>query len=113
MKKYAKIIDDKTKACCVGVGDDVSFYESLGFVELEVEKAWNGSWYLVGYAPEKPAQQIASEEIEELKDKLTASDYAVIKIAEGAATIEEYADLIAQRAAWRFRINELEAQLAE
>ena len=47
-------------------------------------------------------------EIAELKHKLTATDYIAAKIAEGAATREEYADKLSERAAWRTRINELE-----
>ena len=47
-------------------------------------------------------------EIAELKHKLTATDYIAAKIAEGAATSEEYAEKLAGRAAWRARINELE-----
>lgn len=50
----------------------------------------------------------AAQEIAELKDKLAATDYIAAKIAEGAATREEYADKLAERAAWRTRINELE-----
>ena len=112
MRKYAEIIDDTTKRCNVGIGTDDDFYKSLGMVELDVEQAWDGSWYIVGYAPQKPQQLIDQEEISELKSKLAASDYAVIKIAEGAATPEEYADLISQRQQWRARINELEASLS-
>lgn len=52
----------------------------------------------------------ASEQIAALKRQLAETDYAVIKIAEGAATVEDYADLIAQRQAWRAEINELEEQ---
>lgn len=48
--------------------------------------------------------------ISELKRRLADSDYAVIKIAEGAATAEEYADVIAQRRAWRAEINTLSAE---
>lgn len=46
--------------------------------------------------------------IERLKQKLTDTDYVVIKIAEGAATMEEYADVIAKRQQWREEINVLE-----
>lgn len=49
-------------------------------------------------------------QIDVLKNKLAATDYVVIKIAEGAATEEEYADVIAQRKEWRAQINELEAE---
>lgn len=51
----------------------------------------------------------AAQEIAELKAKLTATDYIAAKIAEGAATREEYAEELAERAAWRARINELES----
>ena len=50
----------------------------------------------------------AAQEIAELKDKLAATDYIAAKIAEGAATREEYPEQIALRAKWRDRINELE-----
>ena len=42
-----------------------------------------------------------------LKAQLVATDYAIIKIAEGTATTEDYADIIAQRQAWRAEINQL------
>lgn len=51
------------------------------------------------------------KEIATLKEKLTATDYISAKLAEGAATREEYADKLAERAAWRSRINELEAMI--
>lgn len=51
----------------------------------------------------------AAQEIAELKAKLAATDYIAAKIAEGAATREEYAEELAERAAWRARINELES----
>lgn len=58
-------------------------------------------------APEM--ERIATaQEIAELKAKLAATDYISAKIAEGAATREEYAGKLAKRAEWRHRINELE-----
>ena len=56
MKKYAKIINEETKQCEVGLGTNSAFYQSIGMTEMEVEQAYNGSWYLQGYAPEKPAK---------------------------------------------------------
>lgn len=64
--------------------------------ELETERAQQEQ---VAY----PARRVA-----ELKQLLADSDYAVIKIAEGAATMEEYSYLITQRQAWREEINSLE-----
>jgi hypothetical protein len=45
--------------------------------------------------------------IEECRQRLADTDYAIIKIAEGAATREEYAEIIAERAVLRERINAL------
>lgn len=59
--------------------------------------------------PEPTEEELKQAEIAELKKKLADSDYAVIKIAEGAATKEEYAELIEKRQQWRARINELGA----
>ncbi len=46
--------------------------------------------------------------IEELKEFLLKTDYAAIKIAEGAADAQEYEEVIARRRAARKEINELE-----
>lgn len=51
------------------------------------------------------------DRIEELKKMLAETDYIACKIAEGAATVEEYADEIAQRQLWREEINRLEVDV--
>ena len=61
-------------------------------------------------SPEPTQDQVKAQTIYRLKMQLSATDYAVIKIAEGAATPEEYAELIAQRQQWRQEINALEAE---
>lgn len=53
----------------------------------------------------------AAVEIAQLKQKLEDTDYIGVKIGEGAATREEYAPELAERAAWRARINELEQMI--
>ena len=71
---------------------------------------------------EKPQSEIDAEaeaariaeinrEISELKMQLSNTDYQAIKHSEGWITDEEYAEIKAQRQAWRDRINELEEQL--
>lgn len=50
-------------------------------------------------------------EIINLKISLNETDYVVIKIAEGAATREEYADVLAKRQTWRDEINRLEEEM--
>lgn len=47
----------------------------------------------------------------DLKKNLADTDYIACKIAEGAATVEEYAEMLAQRSSWRARINELQASI--
>ncbi len=77
-----------------------------------------------GVVIEKSDEEITSEEsiiislinkqnrIKELKQMLFDTDYVVIKIAEGVATTEDYADVIARRQVWREEINQLELELA-
>lgn len=55
MLKYAKIINEETKQCEVGLGTNIDFYKSIGMTEMDVEQAYNGDWYVKGYAPEEPA----------------------------------------------------------
>jgi hypothetical protein len=54
MEKYAKILNEETKSCIVGTGSDSDFYKSIGMALMNVEQAYNGSWYLSGYAPLPP-----------------------------------------------------------
>lgn len=65
MKKYATIINDKTKQCEVGLGRNTEFYESLGMEEMDVNQAYNGNWYLEGYAPQKPEETYIEKRLAE------------------------------------------------
>lgn len=55
MKCFAKITNEETKECSVGLGTNEEYYKSLGMTEMDVEQAYNDAWYVAGYAPEKPA----------------------------------------------------------
>lgn len=68
----------------------------------------NSQGYTYEEIPEPEPTEDKRSKIAELKKKLTDTDYIACKIAEGAATHEEYADMIAQRQAWRDEINRLE-----
>lgn len=70
MKKYAKIINEQ-KQCEVGLGTNIEFYKSIGMTEMEVEQAYDGQWYLQGYAPAKP------EPTDEEQRQARANAYAV------------------------------------
>ena len=62
MKKYAKIINEETKLCEVGLGTNAEFYQSIGMTELEVEQAYDGSWYVEGFAPVQPIEEFNTEQ---------------------------------------------------
>lgn len=108
MLKYAKIIDENTKLCDVGIGTNSEYYESIGMTIQDVEESWNGTWYLKGYVPEKPEEVIKAERIEELKALLAAADYWGQKYIDGEYTEEEWEVKKAQRKAWREEIRSLE-----
>lgn len=76
-------------------------------------QGYDGKWYVEGTEPAIPDSVKAEERIAELKQQLLDTDYVVIKIAEGSATAEEYADIIAARRRWRTEINTLESPAVE
>ena len=80
--------------------------------DYRVERGDDLSWSVVK-KPEKTPEEIESEKkqarIAELKRNLAETDYAIIKIAEGVACKEEYADIIEQRQALRDELNRLGA----
>lgn len=55
--------------------------------------------------------QAINREINELKKNLFDTDYKAIKYSEGLLTDKEYAEVKAQRQAWRDEINRLEEKL--
>ena len=83
MKKYAKIINEETKSCEVGLGTNSAFYQSIGMTEMEVEQAYDGSWYVKGFAPEKPVEELQAEvravrnQYLEQTDKFLIADYPI------------------------------------
>lgn len=58
----------------------------------------------------KRPDEIESE-INELKLKLSQTDYVVMKIAEGVSDKEEYHSVLESRKRWRNKINELRKEL--
>lgn len=68
MLKFAKVINEETKQCEVGLGTNAKFYASIGMTEMEVEQGYDGQWYLQGYASTKPQEQIEAEIQKQLTD---------------------------------------------
>lgn len=83
MLKYAKIINEETKLCEVGIGTNTEFYKSIGMTEIEVEQAYDGSWYVKGFAPEKPVEELQAQvravrnQYLEQTDKFLIADYPI------------------------------------
>lgn len=113
MLKYAKIINEETKACSVGLGTNIEFYKSIGMSEMDVDKDYKGDWYLVGFVPEKPEYIIKKERIEELKGFLASADYWGQKYIDGEYSQEEWEEKKAQRKAWREEIRQIENEIKE
>ena len=95
MIKYAQIINEQTKQCEVGMGTNAEFYRSIGMTEMEVEQAYDGSWYLKGYCPEKPvptkeekSNQVKSIRNQYLSDTLARCDRYEKQKAIGLDTTE-------------------------
>jgi len=76
MIKYAKIINEETGLCEVGIGSNSNFYESIGMSRVDVAQSdINGQWYLAEKCPLKTDKQKAQEERERLNAlSLTAAD---------------------------------------
>jgi len=67
MKKYAKIINQETKQCEVGIGTNEKYYQKIGMTLQDVEQAYNGQWYIVGYAPKLTEDEKIKEEVKTLE----------------------------------------------
>lgn len=85
MLKYAQITNEETKECSVGIGTDTEFYQSIGMEEMDVEEAYNGAWYLVGYVPEKPLP--TKEEIEFLREQAYVKEVDVLHAEKSRKTV--------------------------
>lgn len=109
--RYARIINEETKEVQVGVGCSDEYYVEIGMVEMDVEQAYNGQWYVAGYAPEEPEPteyEKAQERITVLKAEIADVDYKQFKYLRGELTAEEWEDVKAYIQARTAEINELE-----
>lgn len=67
MIKYAKIINQETGLCEVGLGTNINFYQSIGMSQLDVQQSdIDGNWYLIELCPMKTNEQKELEEKERI-----------------------------------------------
>ena len=116
-KKYAKIKDKITYEVQLGVGCDEAYYIEIGMKLMDVERAYNGLWYVAGHAPVEPEptpEEIKKRRIAELKEELDSTDYKIIKCSEyqlaGLELPYDIAVLHLERQRIRDEINELEGE---
>ena len=76
MIKYAKIINNETGLCEVGLGTNELFYQSIGMTPLDVQQSdIDNNWYLADVCPMKTDEQKEKEERERIaKLSLTRGD---------------------------------------
>ena len=111
MRKFAKIENEETKEVSVGIGTNTEFYKSIGMTEMDVEQAYNGQWYVKGFAPVQPEPteyEKAQARIAELKAEIASVDYKQFKYLRGELTAEEWEEVKAYIQARTAEINELE-----
>ena len=112
MLKLANVLDEETKVCAVASGDDIEFYRSISMTEMEVELGYDGSWYVAGYAPVKPAptreeQQKARENAYKAKvDPITCHINRLKDEEQTPEVIAEIASLVEERKA---KVDEIKA----
>lgn len=83
---FIKGIDKETgKVLEYFSGTDFVWAKEQGFYEEEVEQAYNGSWYLLGYAPKKPLP--TKEEIKLLREQAYIKEIDVLHAQKNRKTI--------------------------
>ena len=77
---------------------------------VEAKEAYDEYEQILRYVP-YTQQERGERRIRELKEHLFRTDYYILKAAEGALELDEISEIVAQRAAWRKEINEIEEAL--
>lgn len=103
---FAKIINEDTKEVSVGFGTNTAFYQKIGMADMNVERAYNGKWYVAGYAPKESEEEKKATHKKELMAQLDDLDLKAIRalraLSAGVGTVEDKA-----------KLEELESQAAE
>lgn len=112
MKKYAKVINEETKACEVGLGTNSEFYQSIGMTEMEVEEGYDGNWYVLGFAPEKPLPTY--EEVRQTREALYREQKDPITCQiQSLRDEEETEEILAEIEALKVKRAEIVAKIKE
>ena len=96
--KLLKVLSEKEWNDCGGLARLIDGELILGKTEAEKEE---------------DEKNVKRQKIQELKHELELTDYVAAKIAEGAATREEYKEVLEYRQKCRDEINSLEEELGD
>ena len=66
MNKYVKFNKENGLCTEVGTGTNTDFYKSIGMTEMEVEQAYDGSYWLKGHAPIQNLDELKTSKLSEL-----------------------------------------------
>lgn len=89
-------------------GKDVEFV--IDTPAVEAKDAWDEYEEVLRFV-EYTEAELAARRIDELKQLLKDSDYNILKVVEGATTMQACEEIIKKRAEWRKEINELEKHI--
>lgn len=88
MIKYAKIINEETGLCEVGLGTNTDFYKSVGMIEQDVEQSdVDYNWYITEKCPHKSEE----EKLNEAKEaKYAEANLKAFEYLESGEAVYEY-----------------------
>lgn len=78
MLKYAKVIDESTRRVEIGTGTNETFYASIGMEWMDVDHGYDGYWYVAGYAPAQPVEELRAEKLKEINAAYDAATSALV-----------------------------------
>lgn len=71
-----KIHDQETNEVLIAVGDNIQFFESMGYTEVgEVERAYDGRYFVAGHAPMMPQEEVVTKVRAERDRRLAETDW--------------------------------------
>lgn len=84
---FAKIVNQQTKEVQVVQGAKLA--QILGAVEMDVEQAYNGAWYVKGYAPSKP-EPTTEQKVQALENETGLTRAIREVVLSGDVTVSKY-----------------------
>ena len=71
-----KIHDQETNEVLIAVGGNIQFFESMGYTEVgEVERAYDGRYFVAGHAPMMPQEEVVTQVRAERDRRLAETDW--------------------------------------